>query len=50
MPKKKKTETAEDIIDRIEEDLSLLRDKIYEAAEDEDFDEGDDIDEMEDEE
>jgi len=46
---KKKNETLEDIIDRIEEDLSTLRDKAIEAEEnkcqcndsDDDFDDDD---------
>jgi hypothetical protein len=45
MPRKKKEETIEDIIDRIESDLETIRDK---AVEDQDLE--DDIDEDEDEE
>ena len=30
MAKKKKAETIQDIMDRIQEDLDLLRDKVYE--------------------
>ena len=43
MPRKKKEETIEDIIDRIEGDLETIRDK---AVEDQDWE--DDIDEDED--
>ena len=45
MPRKKKEETIDDIIDRIEVDLETIRDK---AIEDQDLE--DDIDEDEDEE
>jgi hypothetical protein len=45
MPRKKKEETIDDIIDRIESDLETIRDK---AVEDQDWE--DDIDEDEDEE
>jgi hypothetical protein len=45
MPRKKKEETIDDIIDRIESDLETIRDK---AVEDQDWEE--DIDEDEDEE
>ena len=45
MPRKKKEETIEDIIDRIESDLETIRDK---AVEDQNWE--DDIDEDEDEE
>lgn len=49
MPKKK-NETIEDILDRIEEDLQNIRDKAMEQEEDMDDDfEDDDIDEDEDE-
>jgi hypothetical protein len=44
MPRKKKEETIEDIIDRIESDLETIRDK---AVEDQDWE--DDIDEDEEE-
>jgi hypothetical protein len=44
MPRKKKEETIDDIIDRIESDLETIRDK---AVEDQDWEE--DIDEDEDE-
>ena len=43
MPRKKKEETIDDIIDRIESDLETIRDK---AVEDQDWE--DDIDEDED--
>jgi hypothetical protein len=43
MPRKKKEETIEDIIDRIESDLETIRDK---SVEDQDWEE--DIDEEED--
>jgi hypothetical protein len=43
MPRKKKKETIEDIIDRIESDLETIRDK---SVEDQDWEE--DIDEEED--
>jgi hypothetical protein len=45
MPRKKKEETIDDIIDRIESDLETIRDK---AVEDQDWEE--DIDEDEEEE
>ena len=50
MPKKKKDETMEDIIDRIDDDLQKLRDKVWEMeaddqVEDEDFDDEDEEDE-----
>lgn len=55
MPKKKKEETMEDIIDRIEEDLNSLRHMVWDAQcenqssddedEDEDFDDEDNDDE-----
>ena len=52
MAKKKKEETMEDILDKIEADLQKLRDKVYEMeaddqVEDEDFDDEDDEDEDE---
>lgn len=43
MPKKKKEETLEDIIDRMEEDLQKIRDKALES-EDEEFEEDEDFD------
>jgi hypothetical protein len=43
MPRKKKEETIDDIIDRIESDLETIRDK---SVEDQDWE--DDIDEEED--
>lgn len=49
MPKKK-NETIEDILDRIEEDLQIIRDKAMEQDDmDDDFDDDEDIDEDEDE-
>jgi hypothetical protein len=48
MPRKKE-ETIEDIVDRIEADLEMIRDKAIEKKEWEDEDEDDDIDEDEDE-
>ena len=52
MAKKKKEETLEDIIDRIDDDLQKLRDKVWEMeaddqVEDEDFDDEDESDEDE---
>ena len=45
MPKKK-NETIEDIIDRIEEDLQIIRDKAMEQDDmDDDFEDDEDIDE-----
>jgi len=46
MPKKKKEETMEDIIDRIDEDLQKLRDKVWDMesddrVEDDDFEDED---------
>lgn len=46
MAKKKKEETMEEIIDRIDDDLQKLRDKVWEMeaddqVEDEDFDDED---------
>ena len=49
MPRKKE-ETIEDIVDRIEADLEMIRDKAIEKKEWEDEDEDEDIDEHEDEE
>jgi hypothetical protein len=49
MPRKKE-ETIEDIVDRIEADLEMIRDKAIEKKEWEDEDEDEDIDEDEDEE
>ena len=49
MPKKK-NETIEDILDRIEEDLQIIRDKAMEQDDmDDDLDDDEDIDEDEDE-
>ena len=52
MAKKKKEETMEEIIDRIDDDLQKLRDKVWEMeaddqVEDEDFDDEDEEDEDE---
>ena len=44
MPRKKE-ETIEDIVDRIEADLEMIRDKAIEKKEWEDEDEDEDIDE-----
>ena len=41
MPKKKKEETIQDILDRIEEDIQTIRDKVDEM-EDEDMEDEDD--------
>lgn len=49
MPRKKE-ETIEDIVDRIEADLEMIRDKAIEKKEWEDEDEDEDIDQDEDEE
>ena len=50
MPKKK-NETIEDILDRIEEDIQIIRDKSMEQDDmDDDFDDDQDEDEDEDEE
>jgi hypothetical protein len=49
MPRKKE-ETIEDIVDRIEADLEMIRDKAIEKKEWEEDDEDEDIDEDEDEE
>jgi len=49
MPKKKKEETLEDIIDRMEEDLQKIRDKALES-EDEEFEDDEDFDDDNDEE
>ena len=49
MPKKK-NETIEDILDRIEEDIQIIRDKAMEQDDmDDDFDDDQDEDEDEDE-
>ena len=50
MAKKKKEETMEDIIDRIDDDLQKLRDKVWEMeaddqVEDDDYDSDDEEDE-----
>ena len=50
MAKKKKDETMEDIIDRIDDDLQKLRDKVWQMeaddqVEDDDYDSEDDEDE-----
>jgi hypothetical protein len=42
MPKKKKNETIQDILDRIEEDLNLVREKADEMDEVADIDEDED--------
>jgi hypothetical protein len=52
MAKKKKEETMEEIIDRIDDDLQKLRDKVWQMeaddqVEDEDFDDEDEEDEDE---
>ena len=49
MPRKKE-ETIEDIVDRIEADLEMIRDKAIEKKEWEDEDEDEDIEEDEDDE
>ena len=50
MAKKKKSETLEDILDRIEEDIQIIRDKAMEQDDmDDDLDDDEDIDEDEDE-
>jgi hypothetical protein len=49
MPRKKE-ETIEDIVDRIEADLEMIRDKAIEKKEWEDEDEDENIDEDEDDE
>jgi hypothetical protein len=49
MPRKKE-ETIEDIVDRIEADLEMIRDKAIEKKEWEEEDEDEDIDEDEDDE
>ena len=47
---KKKNETIEDILDRIEEDIQIIRDKAMEQDDmDDDLDDDEDIDEDEDE-
>jgi hypothetical protein len=53
MPKKKKEETIEDILDRIEQDITVIREKLWDMEADdkvEDDDDFDDEDEDEDEE
>ena len=52
MAKKKKEETTEDILDRIEEDIQKIRDKIWEEQDDEEdsYEDSDDSDDEEDEE
>ena len=50
MPKKKKEETFEDIIDRIEEDITKLRDKVWEMEADDQVEDDYDSDDEEDEE
>jgi len=55
MAKKKKEETMEEIIDRIDDDLQKLRDKVWEMesddqVEDEDFDDEDEVEDDSDEE
>jgi len=55
MAKKKKEETMEEIIDRIDHDLQKLRDKVWEMesddqVEDEDFDDEDEVEDDSDEE
>ena len=55
MAKKKKEETMEEIIDRIDDDLQKLRDKVWEMEsddqiEDEDYDSEDEDEDEEDEE
>jgi len=51
MAKKKKDESIEDILDRVEEDISKIRDKIYEMEDqDDDIEDIEDIEEDEDEE
>ena len=43
MPKKKKDETMEDIIDRIDEDLQKLRDKVWDMESDDKVEDDDDF-------
>ena len=50
MPKKKKEETLEDIIDRIEEDLQTLRHKVWDMQSDDQVEDDDFDDDEEDEE
>ena len=45
MPKKKKEETMEDIIDRIDEDLQKLRDKVWDMESDDKVEDESDEDE-----
>ena len=49
MPKKKKEETMEDIIDRIDEDLQKLRDKVWDMESDDKIEDDDDFEDEEDE-
>jgi len=56
MPKKKKIETVEDILDRIQEDIDLIREKCvcngeedYSSEDSEDWDDDSDLDEDEEE-
>ena len=45
MPKKKKVDSIEDILDRIEEDIMTIREKLEDQVEDEDSYEDEDDDE-----
>jgi hypothetical protein len=45
MPKKKKEDSIEDILDRIEEDIMTIREKLDDQVEDEDSYEDEDDDE-----
>jgi septation ring formation regulator EzrA len=45
MPKKKKVDSIEDILDRIEEDIMTIREKLDDQVEDEDSYEDEDDDE-----
>ena len=45
MPKKKKEDSIEDILDRIEEDIMTIREKLEDQVEDEDSYEDEDDDE-----
>ena len=45
MPKKKKEETIEDILDRIEEDIMTIREKLDGQTDDDDYDMEDEDDE-----
>ena len=49
MAKKKKEETMEDIIDRIDEDLQKLRDKVWDMESDDKIEDDDDFEDEEDE-